>query len=193
MKYKAIVIGTSAGGLQVLSSILSVLPANFPLPVIIVQHRAKDERELLEEVLQAKCSITIRQVEEKEKIKPGVVYLAPADYHLLVEKDYSFSLSCDDYLHFSRPSIDILFETAAEVYEGALIGVILTGASKDGAAGIKQIRMHGGTTIAQDPKSAEYPLMPQAAINTGYVQYILSTKEIINFILSIGTKNCYEQ
>src|SRR5437879_1036735 len=117
MKYEAVVIGVSAGGLHALSVMLIGLPSDFPLPVIIIQHRSKDEKTLLEEVLQAKCSIRIKQADEKEKITGATVYMAPADYHLLIEKDHSFSLSCDAHLHFSRPSIDILFETASEVYE----------------------------------------------------------------------------
>ncbi len=111
------------------------LPADFPLPLIIIQHRSRDERTLLEEVLQAKCMIRIKQADEKEKIAGGVVYFAPADYHLLIEKDRSFSLNCDEPVNFSRPSIDLLFETASEVYRNNLIGIILTGASRERGSG----------------------------------------------------------
>src|SRR5205814_2345259 len=115
-KHQIIVIGASAGGLHALIPLLEPLPADYPIPIIIIQHRAKDQKELLEEVLQQKCKITIKQADEKEKIKTGFVYIAPPGYHLLVEQDQTFSLSSDERALFSRPSIDILFETAAEVF-----------------------------------------------------------------------------
>ena len=186
MRYEAIVIGVSAGGLAALSEILGKLPPGFPLPVIVNQHRSKNERTLLEELLQAKCPIRIRQAEEKEPIRGGVVYFAPADYHLLIEKDRSFSLTCDEPVNFSRPSIDLLFETASEAYGDRLIGVILTGYNNDGAAGIRSIRKHGGLTIAQDPAKAVFPEMPRAAIATGSVQHILAPAEITSFLLQMA-------
>ena len=188
MHYEAVVIGVSAGGLAILSGILKELPADFPLPLIIIQHRAKNERTLLEEVLQAKCMIRIRQADEKEKITGGVVYFAPSDYHLLIEKDRSFSLSCDEPVNFSRPSIDLLFETAAEVYRNNLVGIILTGNGRDGAAGIRAIRERGGFTIAQDPRNASFPAMPRAAIDTGSVQAVLPPDGIRHFLLDVGKK-----
>lgn len=188
MIYEAVVIGTSAGGLYALSTILQALPANFPLPIIVVQHRSKDERNLLEDVLTQKCSITIKQVDEKEKIENGIVYFAPPDYHLLIERNRTFSLSCDARVNFSRPSIDVLFETASWVYEDKLLGIILTGANHDGAAGIKRIKKQGGTTIAQDPASAQYPMMPEAAINTGSIQHILKLGDIKDLLINISKK-----
>jgi two-component system chemotaxis response regulator CheB len=140
----------------------------------------------LEEVLQDKCVISIKQADEKERIEGGVVYLAPADYHLLIEGDRSFSLTCDEPVNFSRPSIDLLFETAAEVYGDKLIGVILTGANRDGAAGIQAIRRRGGLTIAQDPEDAVFPDMPRAAIDTGSVQHIFTPEEIKYFLLDLA-------
>jgi two-component system chemotaxis response regulator CheB len=186
MQYEAVVIGVSAGGLAALSGILKGLPGDFPLPLIVIQHRSKDERTLLEEVLQAKCVISIKQADEKERIESGVAYFAPADYHLLIERDRSFSLTCDDPVNFSRPSIDLLFETASEVYRNKLIGVILTGASRDGAAGIQAIKERGGLTIAQDPANAFFPDMPRAAIDTGSVQYVFTTEEIKDFLLGLA-------
>ncbi|HMH22949.1 MAG TPA: chemotaxis protein CheB [Puia sp.] len=185
-KVDAIVIGVSAGGLLALSGILGELPADFPLPIIVVQHRSKDERTVLEDLLQSKCKIRIKQADEKEKIEGGVVYIAPAGYHLLIETNRSFSLSCDAPVNFSRPSIDVLFETAAEVYETKLIGIILTGASKDGAAGIEAIKRRGGITIAQNPANALFPVMPRAAIDTGCVHYIFELEEVKNFLLDIS-------
>lgn len=189
MFYEAIVMGVSAGGLATLSAILRGLPDRYPLPVIIIQHRSKEERNLLEEVLQSRCTIPIRQAEEKERIAAGAVYFAPPDYHLLIGEDRRFVLTYDEPVHFSRPSIDLLFETAAEAYEDKLVGIILTGASKDGAEGIHAISHAGGYTIAQDPKEAPYPLMPRAAIATGSVRSILTSDEIGRFLLKIGQQS----
>lgn len=188
MQYEAIVIGVSAGGLAVLSDILSELPVDFAIPVIIVQHRFREERDLLEEIMQEKCRIRIKQADEKEKIEGKSVYFAPADYHLLIEKDRSFSLTRDTPVNFSRPSIDVLFEAASEVYGPKLVGVILTGTGKDGASGIQAIRQRGGLTIAQDPSDALFRDMPKAAINTGSVQFILNGPEIKDLLLDIGKK-----
>ena len=186
LNYEAVVIGVSAGGLFALSTTLGEFPADFPLPVIVVQHRSKDESSVLENVLQSKCKMKIKQADEKEKIRGAVVYIAPAGYHLLIEKNRSFSLNCDPPVNYSRPSIDVLFQTAAEVYNDKLIGVILTGANKDGAAGIQTIKARGGLTIAQSPASASFPTMPQAAIDTGSVKYIFELEEVKNFLLDIG-------
>lgn len=184
-EYKAVVIGASAGGLNALTRLLEELPADFPFPVIIVQHRSKDERGLLEEILQEKCVIRIQQANEKEKIENGTVYIAPPDYHLLVEGDLTFSLTTDEKVNFSRPSIDVLFETAADVYRNALIGIILTGANADGRRGIETIRRYRGLTIAQDPTEAEFPSMPQAAVGSGAVLKVLTLNDIKNFLLSL--------
>lgn len=183
MNYEAVIIGTSAGGLFALSTLLEALPLTFPLPIIVVQHRSKDERTLLEEVLSQKCNIKIKQADEKERIENGTVYFAPPDYHLLIEQNHTFSLSSDARVNYSRPSIDVLFETAAYAYKDKLLAIILTGANHDGAAGIKIIREQGGATIAQNPLNALYPIMPKAAIDTGYIQYILDLNEIKTFLL----------
>jgi two-component system, chemotaxis family, protein-glutamate methylesterase/glutaminase len=188
MLYEAVVMGVSAGGLAALTRLLGVLPASYPVPVVVVQHRSRDERFLLEEVLQTKCKIHIRQVEEKEVMKPGIVYFAPPDYHLLIEANRSFSLSYDAPVNYSRPSIDVLFETAAQVFGSKLAGIILTGANADGSHGMKMIRKHGGTTIAQEPSTAEYAEMPQAAIKTGYIQKIMDLDAIGKFLLALAKK-----
>lgn len=185
-KYKTIVIGTSAGGLFALSVILEKLPSGYPVPLVVVQHRSKDQKGVLEEVLQIKCKISIKQADEKEKIEGGFVYIAPPDYHLLIENDQTFSLSSDEPVHFSRPSIDVLFETAAMVFKDTLIGIILTGANDDGAAGIAAVKEYGGLTIAQHPDEAQFPFMPEASIETKSVQYIWSLTEIKNFLLKIS-------
>jgi two-component system chemotaxis response regulator CheB len=191
MPYEAIVIGVSAGGLQALTSLLEGLPSTYPLPIIITQHRSKDEGGLLADVLQARCRIRIKEADEKEAIAGGTVYLAPAGYHLLVEKDRHFSLSCDPPVHYARPSIDVLFETAADVFENRLIGIILTGANADGAAGIQKIRRLGGLTIAQEPGDASFPAMPRAAIATGSIQQVLGLNAIKAFLSDTGRKQPY--
>lgn len=168
-----------------LSSITEKLPADYPIPIVVVQHRSKDQKHLLEDVLQAKSALRIKQADEKEKIKNGFVYVAPPDYHLLIEQDKTFSLSSEDYVNFSRPSIDVLFESAALVYETSLIGIILTGSNKDGAFGAENIHKHNGLTIAQDPEEAQYPFMPSAAISTGKISLILTLSQISEFLLNI--------
>lgn len=184
VKYKAIVIGASAGGLYALLEIIEKLPTDFPIPIIVVQHRSKDNNYLFEEVLQNKCTITIRQADEKEKIKSGTIYIAPPDYHLLIEEDKTFSLTADFPVRYSRPSIDVLFESAAMVYKEALIGIILTGANNDGTAGMIAIKNNGGLTIAQDPDEAMFPAMPAASIKEG-VTYIWKLEVIGKFLLSL--------
>jgi two-component system chemotaxis response regulator CheB len=183
--YEAIVIGTSAGGLYAVSEILEKLPPDYHLPLIIVQHRVKDHRDLLEEVLQTRSRVRVKQADEKEPILRGVVYTAPPDYHLLVEHDRTFSLSADKQVRYSRPSIDVLFESAAIVFKKTLVGIILTGANNDGAAGIAAIAKYGGLTIAQDPAEAQYPYMPQAAVKTNQIKHIWPLSGIADFLLKI--------
>jgi two-component system, chemotaxis family, protein-glutamate methylesterase/glutaminase len=188
-KYEAVVIGTSAGGLGVLSYLFERLPVNYFLPVIVVQHRYRDQKNLLEDVLQHKCMIKIKQADEKEKIKNGVVYIAPPDYHLLIEDDHTFSLSADKHIKFSRPSIDVLFESASLVYQKRLVGIILTGANSDGAEGLLTIKKNGGFTIAQDPSEAQYAYMPQAAIKVDSAEKIWNLKQISSFLLELHNLN----
>jgi len=180
--FTAIVIGVSAGGLHALIHILEDLLPDFPIPIIVVQHRGKDYKELLEQVLQTKCLLKVKQADEKEKIEAGYIYTAPANYHLLIELDKTFSLTSDVYVKYSRPSINLLFETAAEVYKKDVLGIILTGASSDGSEGLLEIKRNGGYTIAQNPESAEYPYMPQSAIAIGAVEIILSLDDIKHYL-----------
>lgn len=193
LKYEAVVIGVSAGGLTALSTLFSGLPENYPLPIIIVQHRSKEERDLLENVLQQKYSIKIKQADEKEGIKGGFIYIAPANYHLLVESNKTFSLSADEKVRYSRPSIDVLFESAAEVYKERLVGIILTGSNDDGANGIKSISSHNGLTISQNPAEAQFPVMPAASIRTGAVKHILLLKEIQQLLLQLSKNGAHEE
>lgn len=186
-KYKAIVVGTSAGGLLAVSTLLEKLPKHYPVPIIIVQHRSKEPTSLLEEILQSKCRIKVKQADEKEKIENGIVYIAPPDYHLLIENDFTFSLSADEPVRFSRPSIDVLFESAVSVYKDKLIGIVLTGTNNDGELGIKAIAENNGLTIVQNPKEAQFPAMPLAAIHTGKVDHIFTLSEIQGFLLQLNT------
>jgi two-component system, chemotaxis family, protein-glutamate methylesterase/glutaminase len=179
---RAVVIGISAGGLQMLSKILLTLKKKFTFPLLIVQHLHKSQVHFMYEFLNKKSALILKEADEKEKIKPGHAYFAPANYHMLIENDETISLSVDPKVNFSRPSIDVLFESAADVYKDELVGILLTGANNDGAAGIKKIKEHGGITIAQDPEEAQFPVMPQSAICTGKVDYILKIEEIINFL-----------
>ncbi len=183
-KYSAVVIGASAGGFNAIAAITGSLPEDYPLPVIIVQHRSRESNFVLEEVLQHKSRIRIKQADEKEKILPSTVYFAPPDYHLLIEDDFTFSLSADAAISYSRPSIDVLFESAAFAYKEKLIGIILTGANQDGAQGMKMIKKFKGITIAQSPAEANFPAMPQAAINSGGISHVFTLTEIINFLIN---------
>ena len=178
LNFEAVVIGTSAGGVNALQVILKSLPRNFALSVIIVQHLHPNSDDYSARILNDSCKMTVKQANEKEKIEPGVVYTAPPNYHLLVEEDKTFSLSIAEREKYARPSIDILFETAADVYGAELIGIILTGANNDGSQGLKRIKEKGGLTIVQDPETAEVDSMPRDAIATTKVDYILPLEQI---------------
>ena len=154
---EAIVIGASAGALEALSNLLPGLPADYRLPILIVVHLPSDTTSLLAELLRARCAIRVREAEDKEPIEPGVAYFAPPDYHLLVEQDKRLSLSDDEPVLFSRPSIDVLFESAADAYGSSLIGVVLTGANSDGAKGLKAVVEAGGAAVVQSPGAPMRP------------------------------------
>jgi two-component system, chemotaxis family, protein-glutamate methylesterase/glutaminase len=172
MSFKIILIGTSFGGLSALEIVLGNIPIDLNLPIVIVQHRHKDSNSTLRDILQQYGPLPVHEVEDKDEILPGTVYLAPADYHLLVEAGY-FGLSCDEPVCFARPSIDVLFESAANVYGEQAIGVILTGANNDGSFGLQRVKARGGFTIVQEPSTAECSVMPKAAISTVAVDWIL--------------------
>jgi len=185
MKYEAIVIGVSSGGMTALKFIFSTLPADFSIPIIIVQHvSARSDNEWIG-LLNSKSNLTIKEADEKDKIETGNVYIAPANYHLLIENDKTFSLTIDEHVNFARPSIDVLFESAAEAYKDRLIGVVLTGSNNDGAKGIKRIKELGGMVIIQDPETAESSTMPESAIAVVQPDYILSLEEIVQLLIKI--------
>ncbi len=180
--YECIVIGVSAGGVETLTLLLPRLPEDFSIPVIVVQHVSKEQTGYVL-TLDKKCNIKVKEVSEKEKIEPGTAYLAPANYHLLIEENRTFVLDSDEKVNFSRPSIDVLFESAAEVYREKLVGIILTGSNSDGAQGIRMIKSLGGVTIAQNPESAKYKEMPQSGIDTGMVDHIMDLEQIYDFLI----------
>lgn len=182
MTYKAIVIGASAGGMTALRILLTSLPRNFSAAVIVVQHVSSRSDNYMVRYLNDNCIINVKEADEKEKIVCGKVYFAPPNYHLLIEDDETFSLTIDEPYNYARPSIDILFETASEVYTNQLIGVILTGANHDGSQGLKKIKEYGGLTIVQDPQTAEFTEMPTAALQAIDVDDILSLEKIGPFL-----------
>jgi two-component system chemotaxis response regulator CheB len=158
-----VVIGTSLGGLHALQVVLGGLPRGFALPIVIVQHRGKHPDDGLSRLLRAHCGLKVSEPLDKERIDPGHVYVAPADYHLLVERGF-LALSTEAPVNYARPAIDVLFESAAQSYGGGVIGVVLTGANHDGAAGAARIQARGGRVLVQDPASAESGPMPLAAL-----------------------------
>jgi two-component system chemotaxis response regulator CheB len=185
---EAIVIGGSAGAFDALSALLPGLGADYPLPILIVVHLPPDRTSLFADHFRARCKIRVREAEDKELIEPGVAYFAPPDYHLLVEADKRLSLSSEEPVLYSRPSIDVLFESAADVYSGGLIGVVLTGANSDGAGGLKAVVEAGGVAIVQSPKGAYATAMPEAAIAACPGACVLSLNEIAAYLQEIGAR-----
>ncbi len=184
--YELIVIGGSSGSVSAVVKIIPSLSAEFKIPIVMVLHRGASSKEgFISEILQHKSKLHIKEAEEKEIIAPATVYIAPADYHLLIENDLSFSLDASEKILFSRPSIDVTFESAAEKYGKKMIGILLTGANHDGAKGMAEIAQLGGLTIAQNPETAEIATMPLAAIKTGKVDKVMELEEIIDFLNSL--------
>ena len=184
--YEAIVIGMAAGGMRALATILPHLPEDFSFPVMVVQHIAPDSDGFLAVHLNNLSRVRVKEAFDKEPIRPATVYLAPPNYHLLVERDRTLCLSVDERVHFARPSIDVLFQNAADVYAERLVGVVLTGANTDGSQGLKHIRHNGGLTIVQDPSTAESPCMPSAAIEAAKPDYIAGLAGIGPLLTSLG-------
>ncbi|KQY23770.1 chemotaxis protein CheB [Rhizobium sp. Root482] len=182
---EAVVIGASAGALEALSIILHVLPGNFRMPIIVVVHVPPDKRSILAELFRAKCQLSVQEADDKEPIAGGTVYFAPADYHLLVESNKTLSLSSDEPVLFSRPSIDVLFESAADAYGMSLIAIVLTGANHDGAKGLRTVVDAGGAAIVQDPDSAFADAMPKAAIEMCPRARVLSLQAIAQYLKEV--------
>jgi two-component system chemotaxis response regulator CheB len=183
----AIAIGASAGGVDALLKILGGLPANYRLPIFVVLHIRDDRESRLAAVFEQHVQIPVRQAKDKEEIEDGVLYFAGPGYHLSVEQDRSFSLSGEDPVHYSRPAIDILMSSAADVYGSTLAGFLLTGANQDGAEGLANIRQAGGLTVVQDPAEALIAIMPQAAIDRHQPDLILPLHDMHTLLIKLGT------
>jgi two-component system, chemotaxis family, protein-glutamate methylesterase/glutaminase len=182
----AVVIGASAGGVEALSEILPALPASLRPALLIVLHLPRERPSLLVEIFANRCALPVREADDKEPVEPGTVYFAPPDYHMLVEKSRQIALSTDEPVHYSRPSIDVLFESAADVYADRLLGIILTGANADGAAGLHAVHRAGGVTVVQRPDSAKVPLMVVSALQRNPADFVLSLPEIAELLKGLA-------
>jgi two-component system chemotaxis response regulator CheB len=178
-KGRIVAVGASAGGLEALKTVLQELPAQYPWPVIVLLHTSADYRQTrLDELLARCCAIPVREALPRQAVQAGVVHVAPAGYHLLVENDLRFSLSVDEKVAYARPSVDVLFESLADACGEAAVGVILTGANEDGAQGLAAIRRAGGLALVQDPSQAKAAQMPQAALRIAGADRVLGLRDI---------------
>lgn len=185
---KVVIIGGSAGSLNALMQILPELPDLNGFAIVIVLHRKNTDDQTLEDLMALKASIPVKVVEDKVPLKPGFIYIAPSNYHLLFEKNETLSLDTSEKVNYSRPSIDVSFESAAEVYGESLIGILLSGSNSDGTYGLKTIKASGGTIIVQNPDAADMPFMPNNAIKNTTPDFILNNNELLRFIVSINPK-----
>jgi len=185
MSYSVVAIGTSWGGLAALTKLLGDLPSDFSIPVVVVQHRSIDSERLLVQLLQDATDLTVCEIEDKDPLTPGSVHVAPPNYHVLIE-DGHFSLTVEEPVRFSRPSIDVMLASAGDTYGSAAIGVVLTGANEDGARGLARIVKRGGRALVQDPKTAEIPIMPQAAIRAVPTAEVLSLDKLAPRLLELS-------
>ena len=188
MAYELVVIGTSWGGLHALRRVLGGLPAKFDVPVVVVQHRHRDSDQLLVSLLQDHTTLNVAEVEDKSELVPGGIYVAPAEYHVLVEVGH-LALSTEEPVRYSRPSIDVTFESAADAYGSRTIGVIMTGANDDGARGLRRIADRGGAAIVQDPATAESAVMPAAALKLVPEAKVTTVEEMGKMIASLVARS----
>lgn len=186
----AIVVGASAGGVEALLKIFSVIKPGFRLPILTVLHVPDGRRSQLAQVFQARLPIPVKEADDKESIVPGTLYFAPPSYHLSVESDLSLSLSQEDRVFHSRPSIDILFSSAGDAFGSRLAGILLTGANNDGAAGLAYIKQSGGMTVVQDPKQAQARTMPEAALALRSPDYVLPLNDIGQLLIELERIAC---
>jgi two-component system chemotaxis response regulator CheB len=184
-RIEGIVIGASAGGVEALSGLLPALTASLKASVFVVLHLPRERPSLLTEIFAGKCSLPVREATDKEPARPGTLYFAPPDYHLLIEAGPSLALSIDEPVHFSRPSIDVLFESAADVYGEHLMGIILTGANDDGAEGLEKIVSAGGITVVQEPATAYESRMIEAALSRCQPHFVLPLRELSSLLASL--------
>jgi two-component system, chemotaxis family, protein-glutamate methylesterase/glutaminase len=183
---KLVVIGGSAGSLEVILRVLPLLHANLSVPIVIVMHRKNVLESLLAKLLNSRTGLNVKEAEEKESILPGNIYLAPADYHLLIEENCTFSLDDSEKINYSRPSIDVTFECASEVYGRGLACILLSGANADGVKGLQMVKKNEGIAVIQDPDSAEVSFMPLQAFRHVAVDYVLRVEEMAHFINNLG-------
>ncbi|MDT8441667.1 MAG: chemotaxis protein CheB [Desulfuromonadales bacterium] len=185
-RYQLVVIGVSAGGLKVLKSLLGALPGDFPWPILIVQHLRAGGDSSPAGVLRRYAALRLKEADAGEPVVPRTAYFAPANYHLLLERDLTLALSVDPPVRYARPSVDVLFESAADAVGAGVIGIVLTGANDDGSAGLQAIRSAGGLVIAQDPDEAEVAQMPLAAIHAGPIDHILPLAQIASLLCDLA-------
>lgn len=183
--YRVIIIGASAGGGEALGKIFSKLSADYAVPILIVQHLHPDGGDGFAQSLARKMRLSVISPCDKQKIKRGNIYVAPANYHMLLERSGHIALSTDQKVKWSRPSIDVLFESAAHAWDERVIAILLTGSNDDGAEGMRTVRACGGLTVAQKPSTAEHPVMPQAAIDAGAAEKVLTLDEISGFLADL--------
>ena len=183
---QAVVIGASAGGLQALAELLPAFSDRTVAAVFVVLHIPRDRPSLLTELFAPKCALEVREAQDKEPVAPGTVYFAPPNYHLLVDDGPQLALSADDLVHHSRPSIDVLFESAAEVYAGRLLGVLLTGANEDGAEGLAAVHDAGGFTVVQEPETAQASTMVLSAMQLRSPDFVLPLGRIAELFRTVG-------
>ena len=184
MGCEIVVIGTSLGGFQALQVALGDLPEDFPLPIAVIQHRSPDDSGMLAPLLGTHVHLRVVEIEDKQPISPGQIFIGPSNYHVLIDSRH-FALSTDAPVLHARPSIDVLFESAAESLGEGVLGVLLTGMSQDGVAGLKRIKECGGFTLVQDPATAEGRIMPEAAIESAVADKILPLEKIAAFLLDL--------
>lgn len=187
--FDIVAIVTSAGGLHALQTLLGGLPADFAAPIVIVQHLDRRHRSLMAEILSRATVLEVKQADEGDELRGATVYVAPPDRHLLVNADATLSLSRSDLVHFLRPSGDLLLESVAASYGDHAIGVVLTGTGTDGAMGVRAIKQKGGTVIAQEEATCDFPSMPRAAIETGGVDFVLPLDRIADGLVTLVMRN----
>ena len=183
----AVVIGASAGGVDAVATLLGALPATFGAAVVVVIHVPPANDDLLARVLAPRCALPVREAADKEPVAPRNVYVAPAGYHLLIEPERTFALSLDEPVHYSRPSIDVLFESAAHAYRDRLLGIVLTGANADGADGLRIVRELGGAAWVQEPSTAYAQAMPEAAIARAGADRVAPVPELAQALAALDT------
>ncbi len=184
---KVVIIGGSAGSLNALMQILPELYKLNDFAIVIVVHRKSTDDQTLEDLIALKAKVIVKPVEDKVPLLPGFIYIAPSNYHLLFENNETLSLDTSEKVNYSRPSIDVSFESAAEVYKEALVGILLSGSNADGTYGLKRIKASGGTIVVQNPLAADMPFMPNNAIEKSAPDFILNNEELLAFITSINT------